>query len=104
MSELQKAAEQVFKDIRRDETRKRRVVTGLSEIGFAMDAGWMCEMSSRELATHALKSLGLKIGRDIDPLMAFDYYMAGRRSGAQASALDGADSLPPFMRKYLNGG
>jgi hypothetical protein len=105
MSDFQKIVDQVTKHFGRDEAQKQRIA---AQFGFAMDAQ-MSEMSSRELAGHVLKELGLKIRSDADPLEALDMFLAGRRhaqqlaAGVKASALDGADSRPTFVDKYIGG-
>ena len=95
-------AQQVAKALGRDETRKRRVAVNLAQAGFAMDAAQISEMSSRELASHALDQLGLKVGRDGDPLIALDFYLAGLNARGGGCAVDASESAPAFLERYLN--
>jgi hypothetical protein len=96
------SVEEVARVVRRESARKQRTVAGLAYFGFAMDAGQMAEMSSADVARHALKSLGLKIGSD--PVEALDFYLAGlqqrgRPWAADATALPADNAIEKFFRE-----
>lgn len=98
------AIEEVARVVRRESARKKRIVANLGALGFSMD-GQMSEMSSAELARHALKSLGLKIGND--PVEALDFYLAGLQlRGTERTRAWAADATEPsggesFIDRYL---
>ena len=101
---------QVTQNLRRDEHQKTTILAQFPQITFSMDAAAIAEASSRELATRVLNSFGLKVPKDIDPLMALDSFMAGRRhaqqlaAGCSSSALDGMrESGGNYMDRYLAG-
>lgn len=93
------AIDEAARVVRRESARKKRTVANLAALGFAMDAA--SEMSSAELACHALKSLSLKIGSD--PVEALDFYLAGLQlGGAQRTRAWAADATEgSFVDRYL---
>jgi hypothetical protein len=96
----------VARFMRRDEAHKQRIASQFPYLVQAMDSTELSAASASELAIKVLASLGLKVPTDGDPIVALDYFLAGRRqatdiaAGRRTSA--GMDSgAASFIDRYL---
>lgn len=84
-------AQEVARNLRRDEAVKARILAHSPHLAYAIDAAELAGMSARELASRELKELGIEPG-DNDPVALLDAHHAGReaaRRQAWGSAHDG---------------
>jgi hypothetical protein len=71
-------ANEVARQLGRDNVRKQRIFARSPHIFGGMDASELGQASSRELALRELKELGINIGEDDDPEKMLDMHHAGR--------------------------